>query len=207
MNEQERLEKAREKLLKMNQKVQHAQNISKKRTSVKASAVKEEKPAKQTNTYVFELTESMLIDGFDENEVVKYVELVETEAKSTSLDLDQREIQIQAELKKINRAIDRIRNPKVAESPEPGKVKKAKEVPKDEEKVPSSPGYAELHAARMNPKNEVKKAAVASTPKKSVKKEAKSKPGETPAVQATGAGAKFLADLVNDPFDNNDWGV
>ena len=209
-DEQERLERAKQKLLKMNQKVQHAQNISKKRTPVKGPPPREEKvaktPQKSGTTYVFELTEAMLADGFDEEEVVRYVEQVEAESKASEIELDQRELAVKADLKKISRAIERIKNPKAPASP----VKPRKERPREDERPATSvdsPGYSAIHQTRKSPKNEVKRAQIAVTPKKApISPPKKTSPrktsdADTPAVKATGAGAKFLADLADDDDD------
>ena len=211
-DEQERLERAKQKLLKMNQKVQHAQNITKKRTPVKAAPARaEEKPQqpaqKSGATYIFELTEAMLADGFDEEEVSRYVEKVEAESKASEIELDQRELAIKTELKKITRAIELIKNPKAPSSPD----KPRKEKPKDDEKPAASadtPGYSAIHQTRKSPKNEVKQARIAVTPKKPETTPKKTSPrkrsdAEVPAVKATGAGAKFLADLACDDDDDD----
>ena len=229
--EQERLEKAKQKLMIMNKKVLHAQNISKKRNTKKPeleplSPAPSPPPAARpkqnfSNTYLFELTESMIMDGFSEDEVAQYVKRVENDSKCTDLELDQHEILLNAELKKINRNIRRIKDPK-PETPQKNEVED--EAEKDDsdnnsESKDSSPkqkGYAEIQMARNGqepekqdkaqnqPSEEDKKRSPSSkqTPKRSKlparKKNSDSNTPGTPAVQATGAGAKFLADLLND---------
>jgi hypothetical protein len=61
------------------------------------------------STYICELTESMLADGFSEEEVARYAGLVERDSKRTELELGQRELAVQIEVKKLNRAIGRIK--------------------------------------------------------------------------------------------------
>lgn len=220
--EQERLEKAKQKLMIMNKKVLHAQNISKKRNTKKpelepmspAPSPPQPRPKQNfSNTYLFELTESMIMDGFSEEEVSQYVKRVENDSKCTDLELDQHELLINAELKKINRNIRRIKDPK----PEtPQKNEPEDEIEKDDsDSSPKQKGYAEIQMARngqepekqekiQNQPEEDKKrsSSTKQTPKRSKlparKKNSDSNNPGTPAVQATGAGAKFLADLLND---------
>lgn len=227
--EQERLEKAKQKLMIMNKKVLHAQNISKKRNTKKpelepmSPAPSPSRPKQAfSNTYLFELTESMIMDGFSEDEVAQYVKRVENDAKCTDLELDQHEILINAELKKINRNIRRIKDPK-PETPQKNETEDEPEKydsDNNNESKDSSPkqkGYAELQLARIGqepdkqeknqiqPPEDDKKRSPSSkqTPKRSklpTRKKNSDTP-DTPAVQATGAGAKFLADLLNDNDD------
>ncbi|OHT11560.1 hypothetical protein TRFO_18913 [Tritrichomonas foetus] len=128
---------------------------------------------------------------------------------------------VNAEIKKINRAIRRIKDPKpisarepAAESPRSEKSEKEVE-PKESEN--QQPGYAELQKVRNGQNHGEKqekqekplspvtrKVAASPTPKKS-KLPARRKTNEpdTPSagIQATAAGAKFFADLMNDDDD------
>ena len=232
--EQERLLKAKQKLLNMNKKVLHAQNISKKRTPKKPDLDPlSPPPPKPSNkgstpsTYLFELTESMIVDGFTEEEVSNYVKLVEAESKCTDLELDQHEISVNSEIKKINRTIKRIKDPK-GPNETPANEKnhagddsnnaddaKAKQVNNSKQKNTKQPGYAEIQKARgvanqmekerekekelQRSPEQIKKSYVSPTPKKS-KLPARKK--DSPAIQATAAGAKFFADLANDDDDD-----
>jgi hypothetical protein len=185
--EQERMERARQKLLSMNRKVQHAQSISKKRQPLRplesVSPPPVAPPRPPTSTYIFELTESLLADGFGEDEVVDYVAHVEHDSKCSDIDLDQRELALQAEVKRINRAIGRIKDPK----PPPTE-------PSESDIAPAQSGYADIRQARQK--------ATASPQKPDTKVIAPKPQPERPVVKTTGAGAKFLADLA-DEDDNN----
>jgi hypothetical protein len=195
--EQERLEKAKEKLMLMNRKVQNAQILSRKRLAAKPGDSPDTRPPPPklaSNTYIFELTEALLADGFAEDVVVRYVEQVEADSKASDLELDQRELAIQAELKKINRAIARIKDPKPIPPPSPA------EPPQKEPAADSPVGYAGLRQARQNP-SPVKKLPPI-TPKKRERKKEEPPEEEPPEVKATGAGAKFLADLMCDADDD-----
>jgi hypothetical protein len=200
--EQERMERARQKLLNMNRKVQRAQDISKKRQPLKPlesasppPAAPPPPPKPPTSTYIFELTESLLADGFTEDEVVQYVALVEQDSKCSDIDLDQRELVIQAEVKKINRAIARIKDPKPPTSPEAPPAKE----PSESDVAPAQADYAEIRQARQNPSaTTVARKAPLSPHKPDKKMIAPKAEPERPAVKATGAGAKFLADLADD---------
>jgi hypothetical protein len=193
-SEQERLDKAKEKLTNMNQRVQNAQNLAKKRTAKPVEALEPPIPAKpELTTYIFELTESLVADGFPEDVIAKYVSQIETDSRLSDLDLDQRELTLQAELKKINRAITRITDPKP-----PAKQPNS---PNDASPEPSAvPGYAVMHQARQNPQSPPKKVPPV-TPKKPEKAKKESGLPEEGAVKTTGAGAKFLADLVDNDDD------
>lgn len=228
--EQERLERAKHKLMIMNKKVINAQNMSKKRNIKKAeleplsplssSPRQQSNPTKTSaNTYFFELTESMIVDGFSETEVSEYVKQVEIESRSTDLELDQHEIQINQELKKINRLIKRIKDPKIPATPKTvndsqDDISEA-QINSPDSKDPSQKSYLEIQKSRMPqepekilikpPEDEKKKLAGKPTPKRSKlptkKKEIMESQGESPAIQATGAGAKFLADLLDGDDD------
>lgn len=228
--EQERLERAKQKLMIMNKKVLHAQNISKKRNTKKPeleplSPASPPGQSKQnvTNTYLFELTESMIMDGFSESEVADYVKRVENDAKCTDLELDQHEISINAELKKINRTIRRIKDPK-PDTPKKNEIEDEGEKSDNDndagtkESPARQKGYAELQMARMGQEPEKQEKAAPQNPEEDKKRSPSNKQtpkrsklpsrkktldpnSETPAVQATGAGAKFLADLLNDNDD------
>jgi hypothetical protein len=197
--EQDRLEKAKQKLMTMNRRVQNAQNLSKKRLAKPLEPMEAPAPAKPPSTlYIFELTESLLADGFSEDFVAEYVGRVESDAKLSEIDLDQRDLALQAEVKKINRAIARITNPKPPADASP------KEAPPPPDLSPdSSPsaGYAGMRQARQSPPTPPKK-NVPLTPKKP-EKERKKKEAKTDevVVKATRAGAKFLADLMGDDED------
>jgi hypothetical protein len=196
LSDQERFERAKLKLLGMNRKVQHAQCISKKRSSLPPLDDSAPRPPKSTaNTYVFELTESMLADGFPEDEVAKYAELMERDSKGADRDLDQRELALQAELKKINHAIARIRNSRPA-SPHEAATSVA-ECSESGDAV----GYAGIHARAQSQaaRPPSKRVATRQPPKKGAAPPPE--PADAPGVKATGAGARFLADLMGDGAD------
>jgi hypothetical protein len=193
-SEQDLLEKAKQKLSDMNKRAQKARNMSKNRPGPRASEadLQAPVPAPVSNTYLFELTESMLADRFSEDDVVRYVAWVESDSKLSDLELDQRELSVQAELKRINLAIKRIKEPRAAKEGEDGS--------QGHDGDPASPGpagYAGIHQARQNPAVAKKKLSPGAA-----KKPAKVKP-EKPEwvgpgdgeIKATGAGAKFLEDL------------
>jgi hypothetical protein len=201
LSEQERLDKAKAKLMNMNKRVQNAQNLSKKRVVRQLEPLDPPKPANPpASTYIFELTESLIADGFSEELVSQYVGQVESEAKQTDLDLDQRELVLQAELKRINRMIARIRDPKPPPAEPASKEPPAPMDPTPESSPPS--GYAGMRQARQNPMSPPKKVTVV-TPKKPEREKKKMKEvvPEEGAIKATGAGAKFLADLMDDDQD------
>jgi hypothetical protein len=120
---------------------------------------------------------------------------VESDSKLSDLDLDQRELALQAEVKKINRAIARITNPKP-----PADVPSAGPITDERPDSPPSPGYAAMRQARQNPPTPPKMAAVV-TPRKPEKPKKEVKTEEV-VVTATDAGAKFLADLLGDDEDS-----
>jgi hypothetical protein len=197
ISEQERLERAKMKLLHMNRKVQHARNLSKKHPPLPPLGDPPSDPKPIANTYIFELTESMLADGFSEGEVARYAELVERDSRCSELELDQRELAVQAELKKVARAIVRIKDPK----PRSARDRAPSVVELSESAVPDGSRYADIHQPRneKQPTPVAKKAAP-------IQKKKKNADVETPGVRATGAGAKFLADLIGDGDGDGDGG-
>jgi hypothetical protein len=191
LSEQDRLERAKLKLLSMNRKVQHAQSISKKRPSLPPLDDPARSPPRPSPpTYVFELTESMLADGFSEDRVLRYAALVERDSKCTDLDLDQRELALQAELKRINRAIARIRDPRRA-------APRAATPPAADPEPAASGGYAETREARSQGRGQARPPPASREAAPAVRKRPPA-PAHEAGVRATGAGAKFLADLMGD---------
>jgi hypothetical protein len=192
-SEQDLLEKAKQKLSDMNRKAQQARNMSKNRPGPKASEadVQLPLPAPVSNTYLFELTESMLADRFSEDDVVRYVALVESDSKLSDLELDQRELNVQAELKRISLAIKRIKEPRAAKEGEDGSQGH------DGDLAAGPSGYAGIHQARQNPVVAKKKSSPGAAKKPAKVKVEKPEwvsPGDG-EIKATGAGARFLEDL------------
>jgi len=180
-SEAERLEMAKQKLIQMNMKVQRAAAISKKhvlkkKTDPEPIIKKIDKP----NEFIFELTESLVEEGFNDEEVVEYIEKVEVLSTCNFSDLEQKEQILIKEIRKMSVEMNQKLYPK-----EPSvKSFEPELAPKEEEKPKQSPQKSKIPVP---------------SPIKSTKK--KVLDNEQPEVQATGAGAQFLASLVSDLSD------
>ena len=127
-SEEERLAKAKEKLLAMNKKVQHATVSNKQRLMGKQNGSRspryqnpenhvisprmqeqQQRQQKQSD-YFFQLTESMIGQGFTEEEVSKYTIKLEQMLKSN--DLEAKEAKAKKDIKKINAAINDLERKK-----------------------------------------------------------------------------------------------
>ena len=214
MSEEERLAKAKQKLLDMNRKVQRAKNISEKRQT-KNEEIKQSKetPTKKkesgANDYLFELTEKMINLGvFSEEEVTKYVERVEKFSKMSDTDLENNQKKIQTAIKKINKSIQFLNDPKKAtETPKIEKQAKIEKPQENEEETKQNQelSYSDIAKGRQSPmvrKNMIQvpqgDTQVSKTPSKIPKPQIKKKPKADDKIQATGAGAQFLASLADD---------
>jgi hypothetical protein len=87
--EEDRLEKVKEKLTKMNQKSKNAQALSKQYVH---NPVKEvEKPQTKVtpeNSYFFQISELLIQNDFDEEEIINYLDQVETLSKKSNSELN-----------------------------------------------------------------------------------------------------------------------
>lgn len=217
----ERLLKAKQKLMEMNKKVQNATKISDKHRINKADNDVPKAQNKQKFNkadYLFELTEKMVLDGFDADEVTKYIEKLEKLSEKTESHLESNEVTIAKEIKKINKEHRRLVNPeKTSEtasiiSSEETKSNDTKSPHKEDQvKQPETPGYSELAKRKSTPttkKTEQRESKIPQyTPTKKQKPKDKAPPQQdsNEAVEMTGAGAQFLASLAcdDDDDDNN----
>ncbi|KAH0794856.1 hypothetical protein GPJ56_001249 [Histomonas meleagridis] len=206
----------------MNKKVHHAQDISKKHSVQKNRENNTPKdPIKhpEPNLYLFQITESLLSIGFTEEEIQKHISNVEAKSKKNILELQQKETETNNEIKKINRAIRNIKKPK------PREIKSAQTIQSDDSistarsthsESPSSArktettsvqSYAEIQKSRQNPTpSSPKRKSMIPTPKKPktpiTASKGKKREIQSPTVQATKAGANFLAELANEEGDD-----
>ena len=213
--EEERLAKAKRKLLDMNKKVQRAKIISEKHQvgqNKNEAEPQEIKPKKKTESsdYLFELTEGMINIGFSEEEVTNYIEKVEKLSKISDSELEKQEKNIHKDIKKINKSIQFLKDPKSAEvASETASVKSEISVkdssPDTLPPLKQGPRYSDMIKGRQSPMIQrnlpslisPKETNVSKTPSK-IPKPPKNKPKDADMVQATGAGAQFLASLADD---------
>ncbi|OHT09566.1 hypothetical protein TRFO_21528 [Tritrichomonas foetus] len=161
----------------------------------------------QSNEYFVELSKSLLIDGFSEDEVSFYIKNLNHISNYDENDLDKLEKTLKSEIQNINYSIHQIyknenffsskkefplsRDDRISMSHitirEPEQPKNANRyvVSPDKQNKPRTSSPRKLHTipAQINPEN----------PKKNeVQKE------DAPIIQATAAGAKFFADLAEE---------
>lgn len=225
MSQNELLSKAKQKLQEMNKKVHNAAKISDKHRLNKAG---NDTPKVQTKQkfnkadYLFELTEKMVADGFDADEVTKYIEKLEKLSEKSEQHLENNEITVTKEIKKINKSLRQFLNPadksseasSVISSEENNKSSIDNKTPHKEEqnlhKQDEGPSYSELARRKSTPtpkktpeqrESKIPHYTPTKIPKHKEKQPVQPEPNDD--VQMTGAGAQFLASLACDEEDDN----
>ena len=212
MSEDERLAKAKQKLVDMNKKVQRAKVISEKHHIYKNEepqpTIPRQKQESPSSDYLFELTETLInLEIFTEDEVTEYVKKVEKLAKLTDSELENNEKKNRTALKKINKSIQFLNDPSHGQQTTPKTVKQkdqTEELQESESKPNQGPSYSDIAKGRQSPMPRKvsmpvtpTKETVSQTPSK-IPKPTKKKTPKNDKIQATGAGAKFLASLADD---------